>query len=186
MRLLVILLLLTLPACASFEFGDLPHLDQWPPPAAEGSDRNRTLRVEVDGLPHKFVQGWTQGTIAALADSGRFDRVTADAGNADRVLRYHIAHARPGGLWRTRILMGVCAVSLGVIPAPASHDFAIEAEVLDSTGRRLGSAYRKVASTTWVGLLPLFALPFAGAGMGDLIRDTTRSITVEAVDAGWL
>lgn len=35
-------------------------------------------------------------------------------------------------------------------------------------------------------LVFLFALPLAGAGMRDLVRDPARSITVEAVDAGWL
>lgn len=184
--LLTMFVLLALTACASFESGDLPHLDRWPPTVALDAARP-ALRVEVNGLPKKFAGGWQAQTVKTCEASGRFASVTTDAGAAaDRLARFDIEHSRPDGLPVARVWMGVTALTLGVIPARAYQRFVVHAHFVDASGNVLGTAERTVESQTWVGWVMLFALPFAGAGMSGLIDDTTRSILVEANDKGWL
>ncbi|MCB9877858.1 MAG: hypothetical protein H6835_09680 [Planctomycetes bacterium] len=183
--LLMTFVLLALGACASFESGDLPNLDRWPPQALAAA--RPALRVEVNGLPKKFAGGWVQQAVKTCEASERFASVTTEtSAAADRVARFDIEHSRPDGLPVARVWMGVTALTLGVIPARSYQRFVVHAHFLDANGHVLGTAERTVESQTWVGWVMLFALPFAGAGMGGLIDDTTRSILVEANDNGWL
>ncbi|MFK7740700.1 MAG: hypothetical protein AB8H80_10285 [Planctomycetota bacterium] len=181
---LALLILLACTSCASFEYGELPFLDGWPPAAAAEA---RAVRIEMAGLPDKFAAGWEKQAIATLEASGRFERVTTDQDIAvDRILRLDIEHQRPGGIVTTRALMVACAMTAGLFPARAAHRFDIHASVLDARGNPLGTAERSVESATWVGWVFLFALPFAGIGMGEMVDDTVRSLVAESAQAGWL
>lgn len=183
MRAVLLLLLCLLPACASFESGELPHLDAWPPAAL---DPPQSLAVSVEGLPEKFDSGWQQVIHRTLLDSGRFDFVAApEAETALRTMRFEISHERQS-LPTTRTFMVLCAMSLGVLPARAHHEFDVHAVVLDENGKQLGAIDRHVESSTWIGWVFVLALPFAGVGMTGMVEDTVRSIVGEAVEKGWL
>jgi hypothetical protein len=183
MRALLVLSLCLLPACASFESGELPYLDAWPPATVEPS---HGLAVSVQGLPDKFDRGWQQVIRRTLTESGRFAFVAApEAETAQRTLRLEIQHQRQS-LPTTRTLMVMCALTLGVLPARAHHEFDVHAVVLDANGTRLGAIDRHVESSTWIGWVFVFALPFAGVGMTGMVEDTVRSIVGEAVANGWL
>jgi len=183
MRVLLIGLLLLLSGCATFESGELPMLDRWPPQPSPGA---RLLAVQLEDLPEKFAAGWQRGVVKVLEDSGRFARVTTDGDvQYDRRLSLTFAHERQN-LWVSRIWMTVCAFSATVIPARSGQCFGVRAVVFDRDGRQLGVIERQVEGATWVGILTLFALPFSGAGLGELIEDTMRSVTMEAVAKGWL
>ncbi len=181
MRALLLLFSLSLSACASFESGDLPYTREWPQASAAAP-----LAVSVEGLPEKFDAGWRRVITRTLRDSGRFAAVTA-AADAQRVatLKIEVAHRRQP-LWTSRIWMASCAFSLGVIPARAFHEFDVRAEVLDPRGRSLGVITRHVESSTWIGWVFVFAMPFAGVGMSGMVADTARSIVGEAANSGWL
>lgn len=183
MRALMLLLFCLLPACASFESGDLPYLQDWPP-AQSGAPQ--ALALSVEGLPDKFDSGWRQVIERTLADSGRFETVRpAGAGPAPRTLRLEIVHERQS-LPTTRTFMVMCALTLGVLPARAHHEFDVHAVVLDEAGQKLGALDRHVESSTWIGWVFVFALPFAGVGMTGMVEDTVRSIVGEAAANGWL
>ena len=191
MRSLLLFVLLATSACASFESGDLPHLDGWPPRPVAATQH---ARIEMNGLPDKF-SWWPERTRAVFAASGRFDGVRVgttgapESSHAPRhevLVRFDVRHDRPDGLPLTRAMMLVCALSAATIPARSVHTFDVRATFHDSAGNALGSVDRSIRSSTWVGWPLLFALPFAGVGMGELIDDTMRSIVVEASDAGWL
>lgn len=172
-----------LGACASFEYGELPLLERWPPPAAAAPP---VLRLEIVGMPDKFVDGWRAETVQELEASGRFAAVVTDAAaGAGRTLRLEVTHSRPD-IAATRAFMYACALTLLVFPARAANTFELRAVVLDQAGAELGVVERSVTTVTWVGWVFLLALPFAGAGMTPLVEDSTRSIVLEAVDAGWL
>jgi len=183
MRAFLLLLVCLLPACASFESGELPHLGDWPPSRPA---QPQGLAVAVEGLPNKFDDGWRQVIQRTLADSGRFAFVAAPASEtAPRTLRFEIAHRRQS-LPTTRTFMVMCALSLGILPARAHHEFDVHAVVLDQSGAELGAIDRHVESSTWVGWVFVFALPFAGVGMTGMVEDTVRSVVGEAVANGWL
>lgn len=180
MRTVWLGLLLFLASCATFESGDLPGLERWPPQSAA----RRVVDVQMDGLPQKFQKGWQRGAVRALEDW----QAGSGAGGAQapkRTLLLHFEHSRQD-IWLTRIWMGFCAFSGAVIPARTEQFFDLRAEVLDESGRQLGVVERSVSGATWVGWLPLFALPFAGGGLGELVQDTMRSVVVEAAEKGWL
>ena len=82
--------------------------------------------------------------------------------------------------------MGLCAMTGTVIPARVVQNFDVHAIVSDAEGNEVGTIDRSVRGTTWVGILALFALPFEGAGHSELVRNTIRSIVVEATEKGWL
>lgn len=180
-------LLLALTSCVTFEAGETPGADQWPPAMSKAKE----LQVTTSGLPPKFAPSWERGVARELAQSGRFKGVdmtnAADARRtpADVSLALEFTHARQD-LWTTRIWMGVCAISATVIPARTVQYFDVHAVLRDGKGKELGTIERSVHASTWVGILTLFVLPFEGAGHSEMIRDTTRSIIIEAVDKGWL
>ncbi|MCR9243520.1 MAG: hypothetical protein NXI31_00705 [bacterium] len=178
------LLVPMLTACATFESGELPGLEDWPPPPTSIA---RSLAVEFAGLPPKFDAGWQRVFVGVLEDSQLFTSVTrAGAGEAvDRRLRFEFAHSRPDIRW-TRTFMYLCALTAGILPARAANQFDVRATVLDRAGEELGVIERSVTSATWVGWVFLLAAPFAGVGMTGLAEDTARSILVEAAAAGWL
>ena len=180
-------LLLSMTACATFEAGDTPGLDKWP----LEKHTNKHLHVTIDGLPAKFARQWSRGVEAELDSSDRFHGVQlmTDASSpiapADASIAMHFQHDRQD-LWTSRIWMGVCAMSATIIPARTVQYFDVQARFYDGQGKELGTIERSVEASTWVGILTLFATPFAGAGHGEMIRDTTRSIVVEAAQKGWL
>ena len=172
-----------LSACATFESGELPGLDAWPP---ETAPVRLDVALEIEGLPEKFHAGFQHEWVQVLEESGRFGRVTVDPEAAvDRRVRMVVDHERQS-LPLTRTLMLMCAFTLGVLPARAAWDFEIRAEILDGNGSPLGAVDRSVGAATWVGWIPLLALPFAGAGLSPLARDTMRSVVAEGVASGWL
>ena len=170
--------------CASFESGELPFLETWPPPASAAPT---TLTLELSGMPSKFQAGWERVMAATLLESERFSDVTVATATstADRHLRIDVTHSRPDIRW-TRTFMYLCAFTAGILPARAANDFALQVTVLDGSGNALGTMERSVGTATWVGWVFVFALPFAGVGVTPLIEDTTRSILLEGVDRGWL
>ena len=173
--LLLLLLALSGSGCATFESGELPGVDRWPEVAAAVPARERAVRLVAD---------WREGAEQVLFDSGRCRLVGATAGFERRIV-VRFRHARQG-LWLTRIWMGVCAATATLVPARTVQYFELDVSVLDADGNELGRIERSVDGATWVGILTLFALPFAGGGLGELVRDTTRSVVVEAIDRGWL
>ncbi len=182
MRALLLLFTLWLPACASFESGDLPYVEGWAPQASAPAP----LALAVTGLPEKFDAGWRRVITQTLADSGRFASVAPPSpSRAATTLRIEVAHQRQP-LPTSRVWMAACAFSGGVIPARACHEFDVRAEVLDPSGRSLGVITRHVESSTWIGWVFVFAMPFAGVGMSGMVADTARSIVGEAAARGWL
>lgn len=179
--------LLSLTACATFEAGATPGLDQWP----LANHTNKHLHVTIDGLPAKFARQWSRGVEAELDTSERFHGVemmtsaSSPMKPADVSVVMQFEHDRQD-LWTSRIWMGVCAMSGTIIPARTVQYFDVKATFFDGQGKELGTIERSVEASTWVGILTLFATPFAGAGHGEMIRNTTRSIVVEASQKGWL
>lgn len=188
MRSVLLCFFVLLASCATFESGELAGLDRWPPTAASEPSN---IAISIDGLPSKFVNGWQRGAEKALLESKRCATVTTDPQQAnqlpanERQLQLVFEHTR-SNLWVTRSWMFVCAMSAAVIPARTAQQFGIRAIISDGSGKQLGVIERQVEGVTWVGLLPLFAMPFAGAGLSSLIDDSMRSIVVEAVDRGLL
>ena len=183
MRALLLLLLCLLPACASFEAGELPHLDGWP---LDASSPQVELMATVDGLPDKFDAGWRAALARVVGESERFSPVASRrAGAAFRRVEVAVTHRRQP-LWTSRIWMTACALSLGVVPARAQHAFEVRAVVRDASGAELGAVERSVESETWIGWLLLPAMPFAGVGTTGLVEDTFRSVLAEAAARGWL
>ena len=197
-RTVALFALLLLTSCATFESGELPGLDRWPVTATSGEvDPSglqfvpRWLHFGTSGLPRKFEASWERGLRRELEASGRFSGVelirpeTSPYAPPDRYVSFDFEHSR-SNLWLTRIWMGVCAMTATVIPARTVQYFDVIATVRDRDGHVLGTIERSVSGSTWVGLLPLLALPFAGGGLGELVRDTSRSIIVEGAENGWL
>lgn len=184
-RTAALALLALAASCASFESGELPLLENWPPPASAAPT---ALTLEFRGMPTKFEAGWERVMTATLLDSRRFSTVAAAAAGAsaaDRHLRIDVTHTRPDIRW-TRAFMFLCAATAGILPARAANDFELRVTVIDGRGTELGTIDRSVGTVTWVGWVFVLALPFAGAGVTPLIEDTTRSILLEGVDRGWL
>ena len=183
MRALSIGLFCLASACASFEEGALPYLDQWqraaPPSLGE-------LEVEITGLPGKFDAGWRAAILRVVAERGRSTpRAPGEAGAAARRMSVEVEHRRQP-LWLSRTWMAACALTAGALPARARHAFDVRATFLDASGRRLGVAQRRVESATWIGWIFLPAMPFAGVGTTSLVEDTCRSLLGEARVRGWL
>lgn len=182
-----LILLLSMTSCVTFEAGDTPGLDRWP--IAEKSDK--VLHVTIDDLPPKFARQWQRGVQGELEQSAHFKGVewmgpaTSTITSPDLSMAMQFRHARQG-LWPTRIWMGVCAMTATIIPARTVQHFDVRATFHDGQGKQLGTIERSVSASTWVGILTLLLTPFEGAGHGEMIRNTTRSILVEAADNGWL
>lgn len=182
-----LLLLLTMTSCVTFEAGDTPRLERWP----LESSSHKWLHASIEGLPAKFERQWSRGVEQELKDSERFKGVelmtaaSSPFAPADVGLTMDFEHARQD-LWTTRIWMGVCAMSATIIPARTVQYFDVQAKFSDGQGNQLGVIKRSVSASTWVGILTLFVTPFEGAGHGEMIRNTTRSILVEAAEKGWI
>jgi len=179
--LLLLSLLLMTQACATFESGDLPLLEQWPPSAAAAP---ATVAFEIEGLPKKFHAGWQRKAGEVLMASGRFSNVVAGAEQqAQARMHFDFEWSRPP-LPVTRTWMALCAMTAGIVPARAAWDFEVRASVFGADGKQLGVIERSVGAETWIGWVMIFALPFAGAGTSSLMEDTTRSIVLEAIERG--
>ena len=189
----LLMVALLLSACATFETGELTGLDRWSELGGgtldEQGQAGPWVHLITKGLPDKFRDGWRRGIVAEIehvaAGVEVIERTTSAFSPANAYVQFAFEHSRQG-LWPTRIWMGVCALSATVIPARTVQYFGITATFSDAEGKQLGQVHRSVSGQTWVGVLTLFALPFAGGGLGELVRDSTRSILVEARENGWI
>ena len=174
MRSLLLFVLLATSACASFESGDLPHLDGWPPRPVAATQH---ARIEMNGLPDKF-SWWPERTRAVFAASGRFDGVRVgttgapESSHAPRhevLVRFDVRHDRPDGLPLTRAMMLVCALSAATIPARSVHPFDVRATFHDSAGKMEGAAF------LWA-VVEVFPrrVPFATSAVWEIYRPKTN------------
>lgn len=165
-KLLLFLLLLTLPGCLMAREGDLKLPAQWPPQSNLAGKKSISLNVTGVFNPESSNQGASQQALEmyraqalkAYVESGIFSEVNATGASSDIQADISIVEEGSQGL---AFLSGfISGYTMGLIPGYASIDLTAKTAYKDRAGTVLASLSKKEELGFWIQIFLLFAMPF--------------------------
>jgi hypothetical protein len=181
---LLVLLVLTLPGCASYSQHNLAPVEAWPPTAAAETVKPNAY-VRFTAL-HLFngeqtnggvdAAGWQKILLDNYSNSQRFQRVTTDKVDSDVYVYATLRNYEQGSQF-SAILTGA---SLFLIPTAFQNTLTLETVYKDRDGKVLGRVEKSETITTWMQLFLVVALPFRQSD-DEIIKHLSQSSLEEAV-----
>jgi len=178
--------------CASFRgyrLGAVPPFSQVQVPAPLSSitlvvASKGTVNGKEKDIPEKLIERWATPTLRAYKESRYFSGVEKGLSPSDVRAEITITDAGEG----SQAGAFFAGLTLLVIPAAGTDVMTTQTSFKDRDGNDLGTIEKTEAMNSWIGLLLIFAMPFAwpGSVLDEIVYDLNRATLVEAAERGWL